>query len=152
MLKSILLCTTIFFMIFACTESTDTLSQSEISTDIDWVSLPWVDQQSELSVTLYDANGSSISASDEFVSGKEYQLVVESGDPLAILVDANYGIEWLDPAPESITEQTSHHYRISKDPASGINNIIFQVIPMYYEDDEIIRELPQAFVLLDQNN
>ncbi|MEM8938404.1 MAG: hypothetical protein AAGC64_03545 [Bacteroidota bacterium] len=66
---------------------------------------------------------------------------------MAIRIDKSYGVEWLDPLPETLKEQTRHTFRITKAADSGIENMVFQIVPMYYIEDVLTRELPQAFFI-----
>ena len=144
-MKTILFFAVILILVTACNDSPET--QPEISASIDWIPLPSLNQQSPLDVSIVNASGTKIESADEFVSGQEYTLVLKSEKPVAIRMDQNYGADWLNPLPEVLTIQQTHTYRITKTAKSGIENMIFQIVPMYYVDGVLTRELPQAFII-----
>ncbi|MEM6736645.1 MAG: hypothetical protein AAF620_11305 [Bacteroidota bacterium] len=147
MKKSILFFAVIVMLVTACNDSSETSAQPEISASIDWEPLPWLDQQSFIDVSIVNAAGSKIESPVEFIAGREYTLVLENEKPMAIRIDKSYGVEWLDPLPKTLKEQTRHTFRITKAADSGIENMVFQIVPMYYIEDVLTRELPQAFFI-----
>lgn len=143
MLRTIILFLVAASLAVACSDTNET--PDAISQDFDLEALPWVEDHSEFTVSLYDANGNLIKDASEVQSGKEYEVVFKTQKPVAMYVNKNFGFEFLSGSDREMTISNIHRYRVLKtDP--GFKQVIFEVYPVYYMDDKLIHERPQLFV------
>ena len=143
MLRTIILFLIAASLALACSETNE--SPDIISQDFDLESLPWVEDQSELTVSLYDTEGNLIKSEEDMLSGTEYGVVFKTERPVALYVNKTFGFHFLPEMGGDLTIGNVHTYRIMK-TEPGFKQVIFEVYPVYYQDDELIHERSQLFM------
>lgn len=116
-----------------------------ISQELDMESLPWVEDQSEFTVSLYDTNGNLIDSEQEVKLNKEYEVVIKTNKPVAVYVSKSFGFEFISEIDGEIAIDSIHKYRVLK-TESGFNQLIYEIYPLYYLDGKLTRERPQLFM------
>ncbi len=130
-------------LIVACTETEEKPEVIPMNFDIDNIS--WVEGKTEFSVALYDNNGELIEDPDRVQFNKEYEIVITGDRPVAVYMNKNFGFEFKDKQEDEMTIEDTHRFQILK-TESGLNQVIFEMFPVYYMDGKLTHERPQLFV------
>ena len=143
MLRTIILFLVAAWLAAACSDTNET--PDVISQDFNLESLPWVEDHSEFTVSLYDTKGDLIKEAGEVQPGNEYEVVFKTNRPVAMHVNKSFGFEFLSGSEKEMTISNTHKYRVLK-TNPGFKQVIFEVYPVYYVDGELTHERPQLFV------
>lgn len=133
----------IISLLAACHD--DHASPVVISQELDMESMPWVEDQSEFTVSLYDTNGNLIESEQEVQFNKEYEVVIKANKPVAVYVSKSFGFEFISKTDGEIPIGNTHKYRILK-TEPGYNQLVYEIYPLYYLEGKLTRERPQLFV------
>jgi hypothetical protein len=82
MLRTIILFLIAVSLALACSETNE--PPNAISQDFDLESLPWVEDQSAVMMSLYDTEGNLITSKEEMLSGAEYEVIFKAERPVAL--------------------------------------------------------------------
>lgn len=130
-------------LLAACSEIDET--PDSVSADVDLESLNWVEDKTEITVSLYDASGRLIDNKQDVQNNKEYDVKFEASRPVAIYIKSNYGLRVITDPNKVLPIRDVHEIRVLKiEP--GFNQLIFEIYPLYYLNGELTRERPQVFV------
>jgi hypothetical protein len=140
-MSSLFLMTWIFV---ACDDQAQ--ERQPITSDIELEDLSWVQSKTALNVTLWTTDGNLITDGSQLQPDTLYHLMIKSDAPISLKVKLTDGftVEEIDPAINSVTTDRTIRIRT----VSGLfGNIYINVVPILYQDNELIRERPQSFLL-----
>lgn len=116
-----------------------------ISPDVNVDAVPWVEDKSLVSVSFYDMSGKLIEDPENVQVNQTYDVVIKGDKPMGIYMFKTFGFDFLDEGSANMVIRETHRYRILK-TEPGFNQVIMEVFPLYYINEELTRERPQLFI------